>query len=225
MEKKNTTPSPFSSPDSQRQEGPWGTAPRTAQVLPPPCPPLSEPPGCLSRCPGLTLPPSWEPVALLRAPAAPCPAPGAFPAGSPYLAVLCRPSPGAQRLLPARAGLQQRPGGKLEDENARGRRDLRPRNCLARFVLYKGGEYPRELSAHAFPHSWKLVTLHWQGCFCWDFFLFPSPFSFFIVHTVKSTPSQVGHSTGLQFLSFPLKWDPFGYPIYKYVQAVGHGSS
>lgn len=115
--------------------------------------------------------------------------------------------------------------GKLEDENARGRRDLRPRNCLARFVLYKGGEYPRELSAHAFPHSWKLVTLHWQGCFCWDFFLFPSPFSFFIVHTVKSTPSQVGHSTGLQFLSFPLKWDPFGYPIYKYVQAVGHGSS
>lgn len=49
--------------------------------------------------------------------------------------------------------------GKLEDENVRSRRDLRSRNCLARFALYKGGEYPREHSAHAFPCSWKSVTV------------------------------------------------------------------
>lgn len=123
---------------------------------------------------------------------APCPDPAAFPAGSPYL-LLRRPCPGAERLPRARARLQQRPGGKLEDENVGGRRDLSPRNCLAQFVLYKGGEYPRERSAHAFPHSWKSVTL------CCGRIIFVGIFSphifyffFFIIHIVKSIPRQVG---------------------------------
>jgi len=49
--------------------------------------------------------------------------------------------------------------GKLEDENVKGRWDLRPRNCLARFALCEGGEHPGERSARAFPRSWKSVTV------------------------------------------------------------------
>lgn len=154
----------------------------------PPHPFLSH----LAACPRAHRPPchpSQEAMALLHSPAAPCPDPAAFPAGSPYL-LLRRPCPGAERLPRARARLQQRPGEKLEDENIRGRRDLKPRNCLAQFVLYKGGEYPRERSAHAFPRSWKSVTL----CIGRVVFVGISPpphFLFSIVHTVKSTPSQV----------------------------------
>lgn len=49
--------------------------------------------------------------------------------------------------------------GSWKMRTFRGRRDLRPRNCLARFALYEGGEYPREHSAHAFPCSWKSVAV------------------------------------------------------------------
>lgn len=185
---------PHSAPqDEQREEGPWGTAPSTAQVLPPPSPPLPEPPGACPRARHPPCQPSQDPVALLRAPAAPCPDPAAFPAGSPYL-LLRRPCPGPERLPRARARLQQRPGGKLEDENVRGRRDLSPRNCLAQFVLYKGGEYPRERSAHAFPRSWKSVTLCIGRIIFVGIFFPPfSIFFFFLLFTLlKALPDRLG---------------------------------
>lgn len=84
--------------------------------------------------------------------------------------------------------------GKLEDETVRGRRDLRPRNCLARFALCKGGEYPRERSAHAFPCSWKLVTVcigrvGFVGGFFGLFFL---SFFFGLFFLIGKTHSQLG---------------------------------
>lgn len=105
----------------------------------------------------------------------------------------CRPCAEAERLQRAGAATKKHVlafksnQGKLENENVRGRRDLRPRNCLARFALYKGGEYPRECSAHAFPCSWKLVTV------CIGRVVFVGVFFclFFIsaVHAAKHTPS------------------------------------
>lgn len=150
-----------------------------------------------ARCPPCH--PSQETMALLRPQAAPfpgsprgglfaegalpLPAPGRSgsnpgrqhlpPAGSALRA--CRPCAEAERLQRAGAAAEKHVlafksnQGTLEDENGRGRRDLRPRNCLARFALRKGGEYPRECSAHAFPCSWKLVTvcIGRVGVFCW----------------------------------------------------------
>lgn len=80
--------------------------------------------------------------------------------------------------------------GKLEDESRAGRAgDLRPRDCLALLALYKGGEYPRERSAHAFPLQLEIGhSVHWQfflsfACFL-SFLSFLFFFFFFFISTV-----------------------------------------
>lgn len=60
--------------------------------------------------------------------------------------------------------------------------DLRPRNCLALLALHKGGEYPRERSAHAFPLQLEIGhSVHWQiFFFSFSYFFFRFfPFFFF----------------------------------------------
>lgn len=68
--------------------------------------------------------------------------------------------------------------GKLEDENVRGRRDLRPRTCLARCALSEGGAQPRDRSAPAFPCSWGSVAVCIGSAVCvvWGWFFLVSGF-------------------------------------------------
>lgn len=177
---------------------------------------------CHAQCPPCH--PLQETMALLRPRAAPFPGSpwgGLFAEGASPLPAPGRlgSNPGRQHLPPAGSALHtcgpcaeaerlQRAGaaaerhmlafksnqGTLEDENVRGRRDLRPRNCLARFALYKGGEYPRERSAHAFPCSWKLVTvcIGRVEFFCWWGFLggFFCLFLFLLFMLLNALPAR-----------------------------------
>lgn len=59
---------------------------------------------------------------------------------------------------------------------------LSPRNCLALLALRKGGEYPRERSAHAFPLQLEIGhSVHWQFLFfSFSYFFLFFPFFFFL---------------------------------------------
>lgn len=166
---KKKPPSPCSSPDhtpgSMEGRGTLGCSTRDSLMQPPRCCPPHPFLSHLGASPRAHYPPchpSQEPMALLHAPAALCPAPPArsgrfsgIPGRHPLPAAGCAPQTlhGGRALSPSTCLPSTAAGGKLEDENIRGRWDLRPRNCLAQFVLYKGGEYPREHSAHDFPCS------------------------------------------------------------------------